>query len=77
MFLYTFVDIRHDIIELARELNEPARVVKRVEPSQLVILTSQFESSRAEPARYPPLVESQAMGGICDFATLNFSCLLL
>jgi hypothetical protein len=33
MFLYPFVDTRHGIIELAHELNEPARVGKRVEPS--------------------------------------------
>jgi hypothetical protein len=64
MFLYPFVDTRHGIIELARELNEPTRVGKRVEPSwifssltyrveprQLVILTSQLESSRAESSQ--------------------------
>jgi hypothetical protein len=50
MFLYSFIDTRHGIIELARELNEPARVGKRVETElnlQLVNITS-----RAEPARY-------------------------
>jgi hypothetical protein len=52
MFLYTFVDTRHGTIELARELNEPARVTKRVEPSRVELDLQLINiTSRAEPAR--------------------------